>query len=134
MYISQITLNRIVIFHKIPVDVSKLLPCVWWTTLSQVFLDCLSMKKYSLWACMRSSRLTIPVGLNLRQHQCENLKLPKSQGSCTLHFGLNYELIYQRNAIEYLLCTFSSTCFGLTLPSSGAMDVKLHRKHMVSLM
>ena len=42
---------------------------------------------------------------------------------CTLHFGLNYELIYQLNAIEYLLCTFSSTCFGLTCPSSGAMDV-----------
>jgi hypothetical protein len=35
-----------------------------------------------------------------------------------------YELIYQLNAIEYLLCTFSSTCFGLTRPSSGAMDVK----------
>ena len=37
---------------------------------------------------------------------------------------LFYELIYQLNAIEYLLCTFSSTCFGLTRPSSGAMDVK----------
>ena len=36
----------------------------------------------------------------------------------------DYELIYQRNAIEYLLCTFSSTCFGLTRPSSEAMDVK----------
>ena len=36
----------------------------------------------------------------------------------------NYELIYQLNAIEYLLCIFSSTCFGLTHPSSGAMDVK----------
>ena len=46
-----------------------------------------------------------------------------------LHFNklgrsLIYELIYQLNAIEYLLCTFSSTCFGLTRPSSGAMDVK----------
>ena len=39
-------------------------------------------------------------------------------------FFLFYELIYQLNAIEYLLCTFSSTCFGLTRPSSGAMDVK----------
>ena len=37
---------------------------------------------------------------------------------------MNYELIYQLNAIEYLLCTFSSTCFGLTRPSSGAMDFK----------
>ena len=35
-----------------------------------------------------------------------------------------HELIYQLNAIEYLLCTFSSTFFGLTRPSSGAMDVK----------
>ena len=48
----------------------------------------------------------------------------ESSGSFTLHFGLNYEFIYQLNAIEYLLCTFSSTCFGLTRPSSGAMDVK----------
>ena len=38
--------------------------------------------------------------------------------------SMTYELIYQLNAIEYLLCTFSSTCFGLTRPSSGAMDVK----------
>ena len=46
-----------------------------------------------------------------------------------------YELIYQLDAIEYLLCTFSSTCFGLTRPSSGAMDVtvSLHIQHMVSL-
>ena len=33
--------------------------------------------------------------------------------------------IYQLDAIEYLLCTFSSTCFGLTRPSSGAMDVTI---------
>ena len=48
---------------------------------------------------------------------------------------LHYELIYQLNAVEYLLCTFSSTCFGLTRPSSGAMDVtvSLHMQHMVSL-
>ena len=38
---------------------------------------------------------------------------------------LHYELIYQLNAVEYLFCTFSSTCFGLTRPSSGAMDVKI---------
>ena len=33
------------------------------------------------------------------------------------------------------LCTISSTCFGLTRPSSGAMDViiYLHIQHMVSL-
>ena len=40
-----------------------------------------------------------------------------------LHHCFPYELIYQLNAIEYLLCSFSSTCFGLTRPSSGAMDV-----------
>jgi hypothetical protein len=39
-----------------------------------------------------------------------------------LHFGLKYEIIYQLDAIEYL-CSFSSTCFGLKRPSSGAMDV-----------
>ena len=33
---------------------------------------------------------------------------------------MDYELIYQLNAIEYLLCTISSTCIGLTRPSSGA--------------
>ena len=38
--------------------------------------------------------------------------------------SMNYELIYQLNAIEYLLCTFSSTYFGLTRPPSRAMDVK----------
>jgi len=37
---------------------------------------------------------------------------------------VNYALIYQLNAIEYLLCALSSTCFRLTRPSSGAMDVK----------
>ena len=29
-----------------------------------------------------------------------------TQGSCTLHFGLRYELIYQLNAIEYLFVYF----------------------------
>ena len=55
-------------------------------------------------------------------------------GSCTLHFGLYYELIYQLDASIYL-CTISSTCLGLTRPSSGAMDViiYLHIQHMVSL-
>jgi hypothetical protein len=43
---------------------------------------------------------------------------------CSAPKLLIYELIYQLNAIEYLLCTFSSTYFGLTRPSSGAMDVK----------
>jgi len=38
---------------------------------------------------------------------------------------LNYELIYQLDAIEYLFVYFSSTYFGLTHPSSGAMDVIL---------
>ena len=37
---------------------------------------------------------------------------------------LDYELLYQLDAIEYLLCSFSSTCFGLTRRSSGALDVK----------
>ena len=35
---------------------------------------------------------------------------------------LNFKLIYQLNAIEYLLCTFSSTYFGLTRRSSGAIE------------
>ena len=53
-----------------------------------------------------------------------------STASCCGQFMYNswkyadYELIYQLKAIGYLLCTFSLTCFGLTRPSSGAMDVK----------
>ena len=37
--------------------------------------------------------------------------------------------------LSIYLCSFSSTCFGLTRPSSGAMDVtiSLHMQHMVSL-
>jgi hypothetical protein len=42
-----------------------------------------------------------------------------------------HELIYQLNAIEYLLCTFSSTCFGFTRPSSAAMDVKFLYIHSI---
>ena len=47
--------------------------------------------------------------------------------SCTLHFGFNYEINYQLDAIEYLfaLSSFSSTCFGLTRPSSGAIGVTI---------
>jgi hypothetical protein len=35
--------------------------------------------------------------------------------------------------LSIYLCTFSSTCFGLTRPSSGAIDVtiSLHMQHMV---
>ena len=42
---------------------------------------------------------------------------------------------YQFDANEYLFVYFSSTCFGLICPSSGAMDVtvSLHMQHMVSL-
>ena len=63
-----------------------------------------------------------------REHTLETL------GSFTLHFGLKYEIIYQLDAIEYL-CSFSSTCFGLKRPSSGAMDVtvSLDMQHVVSL-
>ena len=45
--------------------------------------------------------------------------------SCTLHFGFNYEINYQLDAVEYLfaLSSFSSTCFGVTRPSSGAIGV-----------
>ena len=37
--------------------------------------------------------------------------------------------------LSIYLCSFSSTCFGLIRPSSGAMDVtiSLHMRHMVSL-
>ena len=47
--------------------------------------------------------------------------------SCTLHFGFNYEINYQLEAIKYLfaLSSFSSTCFGLIRPSSGAMGVTI---------
>ena len=50
--------------------------------------------------------------------------------SCTLHFGFNNEINYQLDAIEYLfaLSSFSSTCFGLTRPSSGAIDVTISYK------
>ena len=60
---------------------------------------------------------------------------PCQEASPSSHISVAYELFYQLNAIEYLLCTFSSTCFGLTRPSSGAMDVtiSLHIQHMVSL-
>ena len=53
---------------------------------------------------------------------------------CTLHFGLKYELITNLMQLNIYLCTFSSTYFGLTRPSSGAMDVtiSLHIQHMVS--
>ena len=39
----------------------------------------------------------------------------------------NYEINYQLDAIEYLfaLSSFSSTCFGLTSPSSGAIGVTI---------
>ena len=66
------------------------------------------------------------IGLNLLRQRHHNSK--------RFLFEL-YELIYQLNAVGYLLCTFSWTCFGLTRPSSGAMDVtiSLHIQHMVSL-
>ena len=50
--------------------------------------------------------------------------------SCTLHFGFNYEINYQLDAIEYLfaLSSFSSTCFGLTRPSSEAIGVTISYK------
>jgi len=37
--------------------------------------------------------------------------------------------------LNIYLCTISSTCFGLTRPSSGAMDdiISLHIQQMVSL-
>ena len=46
-------------------------------------------------------------------------------GGCTLHFGLKYELITNLMQLNIYLCTFSSTCFGLIRPSSGAMDVTI---------
>ena len=55
--------------------------------------------------------------------------------SCTLHFGLKYEIITNLMQLSIYLSSFSSTCFGLIRPSSGAMDVtiSLHMQHMVSL-
>jgi len=42
----------------------------------------------------------------------------------------NYEINYQVDATEYLfaLSSFSSTCFGHTRPSSGAIGVKISYK------
>ena len=40
----------------------------------------------------------------------------KTLGSCTLHFGLNYELIYQLNAIEYLFVFFQLDMFRAYTP------------------
>ena len=65
-------------------------------------------KLLGLWAWMCLTVRSGGGGVGVRQH------------TTVLY---HYELIYQLNAIEYLLCTFSSTCFGLTRPSSGAMDV-----------
>ena len=48
---------------------------------------------------------------------------------------LKYEIITNLMQLNVYLSSFSSTCFGLTCPSSGAMDVtiSLHMQHMVSL-
>jgi len=40
-----------------------------------------------------------------------------------LQFGLNYELIYQLNAIEFLLCTFSPK----------HVELKVHNKYSIAL-
>ena len=39
------------------------------------------------------------------------------------NFKITIRINYQLDAIEYLFVYFSSTCFGLICPSSGAMDV-----------
>ena len=72
----------------------------------------------------------IVVTNNALEHDFANGNLYRNCKQCVL----KYELIYQLDAIEYL-SSFSSTCFGLTRPSSGAMDVtiSLHMQHMVSL-
>ena len=48
--------------------------------------------------------------------------------------NMEYGLITNLMQLNIYLCTFSSTCFGLMRPSSGAMDVtiSLHKQHMVS--
>ena len=64
------------------------------------------------------------VTLTVKNEIPGTINMKHQQTSLKETHNVNYELIYQLNAIEYLLCTFSSTCFGLTRPSSGAMDVK----------
>jgi len=41
--------------------------------------------------------------------------------SCTLHFGFNYEINYQLDAIEYL---FALSSFSLTAPEDGRVSPK----------
>ena len=54
----------------------------------------------------------------------------KTQDLDNLTVNFNYEINYQLDAIEYLfvLSYFSSTCFGLTRPSSGAIGVTISYK------
>jgi len=40
----------------------------------------------------------------------------QTKRSCTLHFGLNYELIYQFDAIEYLFVYFQLDIFRAYTP------------------
>jgi len=50
-------------------------------------------------------------------------------------YRLKHEIITNLMQLIIYLCSFSSTCFGLIRPSSGAMDVTvcLHMQHMVFL-
>jgi hypothetical protein len=64
------------------------------------------------------------------------VKFPNSPAYTASYFkkirtGINYEINYQLDAIEYLfaLSSFSSTCFGLTRPSSGAIGVTTQHTH-----
>ena len=69
--------------------------------------------------------------LNKSPTRCNSMQSDLFHCKVTPH----YELIYILMQLSIYLCTFSSTCFGLTRPSSGAMDViiSLHIQHMVSL-
>ena len=67
---------------------------------------------------------------HFRNFWIDPYKISEDLISCTLHFGFNYEINYQLDAIEYLfaLSSFGSTYFGLTRPSSGAISVTISYK------
>ena len=73
-----------------------------------------------LWTCRKTNS-------RMNEWICSMKYLKSVLISCTLHFGFNYEINYQLDAIEYLfdLSFFSSTCFGLTCPSSGEISVTI---------
>ena len=94
-----------------------------------LFLCCLLKQKQYVYVVLCVRKITVLFKLFcVLEHDSAVLLV-----SCTLHFGFNYEINYQLDAIEYLfaLSSFSSTCFGLTRPSSGAIGVTISYKFSI---